>query len=334
MAFDLTKPIDISAFNDTVKNYQKDIKKLPMLAAQDSLKYFTAKTGIRTSYVITTAVDKTISKKYTGTFTGDKQIGTMENRTLTTYPIVAEMSDEPEKYRNSYIDLLFNEGVAAAVDPAKQHRFLLWLAQYGVMIASQDLYNVIWTAKFDATKTGIEDSFDGWEEIIRKAIVDGTISAANKNYYDAKGLFTSANIGDKLIEMWRMAHPKMRMLGGDMHTSVDMGDMYDDWYREEHDKPPMVDTAGQVYLEGSNGKCRIIRHANLSNQRVSLTTKDNMLWGTDKPADMSNMRAFESGNPYKFTATMKYIYGQQFESLNWRRFITNKRYDETSGSGS
>jgi hypothetical protein len=34
-----------------------------------------------------------------------------------------------------------------------------------------------------------------------------------------------------------------------------------------------------------------------------------MVFGTDKIEDMKNMQAFESGNPYKFAAAMKYIFG-------------------------
>lgn len=332
---DFTTPIDISAFNEVAKRYEKDIKALPMLDASECLRFFTPKTGVRTSVVLTTAKDGTISKKYTGSFTAGKTIGTLENRTLNVYPIVAEMSDEPEKYRNTYIDLLYDMGVAAGVEEAKNHPFLKWLVQYGVQVASKDLLNVLWTAKFDADKTGIEDSFDGLETIIAQEIASGVIAADQKNYYDASGLFTSANIGDKLLEMWRMCHQIMRREGADIHMSVDMADMYDDWYREEHDKPPMVDTAGQTFLEGTNGKGRIVRHSNLETQRVIITQKPNIRWGTDKPADMKNMKAFNSGNPYLFTATMKYVFGIQFNSLNWRKFITNKRYDETgSGSGS
>ena len=332
---DLTQPIDISAFNNAAKRYEKDILTLPMLDASESLRYFTPKTGVKTSVVLTTAKDGTISKKYTGKFTAGKTIGTLENRTLNVYPIVAEMSDEPEKYRNSYIDWIYDQGVSAGVDAAKNHPFLKWLLQYGIQVASKDLFENIWTAKFDANKTGIEDSFDGWETIIQQEIASGVIAVAKKNYYDSKGLFTSANIGDKLLEMWRMCFQKMRKEGADIHMSVDMADMYDDWYREEHDKPPMVDTAGQTFLEGTNGKGRIVRHANLDTQRVVISQKSNMRWGTDSPNDMKNMKAFNSGNPYTFDATMKYIFGLQFNSLDYRMFITNKRYDETgSGSGS
>jgi hypothetical protein len=330
---DLTKPIDISGFNDVAKRYESEIKALPLLKAGDALQYFTPMTGVRNSVVITKMKKGAISKKYTGTFSADKTIGTPEQRTLTVYPCVAEMSDEPERYRKTFIDYIYAQGVAADIDEAKNHPFLRWLVQYGISVASEELFDAIWVGKL-TSGTRLQDSFDGIEELIRKAIVAGEIAASELNYYDATTEFTSANIGDKLKEMWRMAHKSMRDAGGDMFMSVDLADMYDDWYREEHDKPPMVDAAGQLYLEGSNGKCRIIRLANMDNQRVILTTKDNIRWGTDSPSDMQNMKAFNSGNPYVFTATMKYVFGLQFASVNWKELIVSKRYDESSGSGS
>ena len=331
---DLTKPIDISSFNETAKRYQKEIKALPLLKAGDALQHFTPKTGIANSIVISRMKKGAISKKYTGTFTADKTIGTPEQRTLTVRPCVAEMSDEPERYRRTFIDYIYEEGVRADTEAAKNHRFLKWLAQYGVSVASEELFFAIWNAEYDDEKTTLASAFDGLETIIAKEITAGNISVDNKNLYDATALFSSANIGDKLLEQWRSAHKSMRESGGVMYMSVDMGDLYDDWYREEHDKPPMVDQAGQTFLEGSNGKCKIVRLSNIDNQRVILTKKDNILWGTDNPADMKNMKAFNSGNPYVFTATMKYVFGLQFATINWKEFIVSKRYDETSGSGS
>ena len=36
-----------------------------------------------------------------------------------------------------------------------------------------------------------------------------------------------------------------------MWISEDLGNLYDDWYRTEHDAPPLIDTAGQMFLDGS-----------------------------------------------------------------------------------
>jgi len=326
---DLTQPIDISSFNQVAKKYQKEIKPVHMLAAAAVLQYMTPKSGVRNSLVLTKMDKGSVSRKYDGTFKGDKTVGTPEQRTLNVYPVVAEISDEPEKYRRTFIDEIYTEGVAGG--DATGHKFMKWLANFIVQVASEELYYAIWQAKYQTGDT-LMDSFDGIETIIAAAIANGEITTAKNNLYDPGAEFTSANIGDKLKEMWRGAHPVMRERGGTMYLSQDMGDMYDDWYQTEHDKPPMVDTAGQTTLEGSNGKCKLVRLACIDNQRVTLTDKSNLKYGFDKPGDMKNVKAFNSGNPYTFDAFMKYVFGTQIESVNYRHFRTSKRYDTASGS--
>jgi hypothetical protein len=119
-----------------------------------------------------------------------------------------------------------------------------------------------------------------------------------------------------------------------MWLSEDTGDLYDDWYRDEHDNPPMVDQAGQTFLEGTNGRVRLRRTGAFpaGSQRVLLTTRENMVYGTDQLADMKAMQAFVSGNPYKFTAAMKYVFGTQFFSVHEREFAVNDRSGSGSGS--
>jgi hypothetical protein len=327
---DLTQPIDISSFNAVAKRYQKEIKPVHMLAAAAVLQYMTPKSGVRNSLVLTKMDKGSVSRKYDGTFKGDKTVGTPEQRTLNVYPVVAEISDEPEKYRRTFIDEIYTEGVAGG--DATGHRFMQWLAKFIVQVASEELYYAVWQAKYDEEKSTLMDSFDGVEANIAKAISDGLVSVAKNNLYDAGGEFTTANIGDKLKEMWRSAHPTMRERGATMYLSQDMGDMYDDWYQTEHDKPPMVDTAGQTVLEGSNGKCKIVRLSCIDNQRVVITDKSNLKYGFDKTSDMKNVKAFNSGNPYTFDAYMKYVFGTQIESVNYRHFLTSKLYDASSGS--
>lgn len=327
---DLKKPIDISAFNTVAKKYQKEIKPVHMLAAGDVLKHMTPKSGVRGSLVLTKMDKGSVSRKYDGTFKADKTVGTPEQRTLSVYPVVAEVSDEPEKYRRTFIDEIYTEGVAGG--DATDHKFLKWLLQFTIGVSSEELYYAVWQAKYDEDKAGLLDSFDGVETHIDAAITAGDISVAKKNLYDAGGLFTAANIGDKLKAMWRGAHATMRQRGGTMYLSQDLGDMYDDWYVTEHDKPPMVDASGQTTLEGSNGKCKLVRLSCINNQRVVLTDKSNLKYGFDKASDMKSMKAFNSGNPYLFTAFMKYVFGTQIESVNHRHFRTNKVYDSASGS--
>ena len=326
---DLSKPIDIQSVNNTAVKYKKEIQTLDMLSANAMLQHFTLVSGVTDSIVLSHMLPgDNNSRGYDGTFTADKKIGTIVPRTLTVRPIVYELSDEPERLRRSFL----TEIRGAVADP---EAFYKWLINWCIAKASEELYNVLPTADYDAATAGthINKAFDGLETIIADEIVATNISAVNGNYYDPGAAYTAANCGDLLLAQWRAMPATFRMKGGDMHLSVDMGDLYDDWYKAEHDAPPMVDTAGQTFLDGTNGKCRIIRHSNITNQRVIISRKENIVYGTDKVSDMSSLSAFASGNPYLFTAVMKYVFGIQIVTLDKSVFSTNKLYS-TSSSGS
>lgn len=326
---DLTKPIDIASVNNTSVKYKKEIQTLDMLSANAMLQHFTLVSGVTDSIVLSHMIPgDNNSRGYDGTFTADKKIGTIVPRTLTVRPIVYELSDEPERLRRTFL----TEVRGAVENPESFYR---WLIDWCIAKASEELYNVLMVADYNSGTAGshINLAFDGLETIIADEITATNISAANGNLYDPGAVYTSANTGDLLLAQWRAMPATFRMKGGDCHISVDMGDLYDDWYKAEHDAPPMVDTAGQTFLDGTNGKCRLIRHSNIANQRVIMTRKENIVYGTDKMSDMSSLRAFESGNPYLFTAVMKYVFGIQIVTLDKSMFSVNKLYS-TSGSGS
>lgn len=328
---DLTKPIDITAVNNTRIEYGDLLKGLNMLMAQDILKDCYPSLGIQHSRVLGKVEHGNILSKYNGVFVGDKKLGTIVPRTINVYPVVAEMADEPERYRTSFIaDIAGNMW-------SKAHPFELWLLQYGISIASEELYYALFSAKRSNSDADLElvDSFDGWFHIIDTDIAAGLISAEKKNYY-ADGAITRANAGDYLRAMWRSRHEALRTKNTIMWTSEDVGDLYDDWYRDEHDNPPLIDVAGQQFLEGTNGRVKMRRTGAFptGSQRVILTTRENMVYGTDKLEDLKAMQAFNSGNPYLFTAAMKFVFGTQFVSVHEREFAVNDRSGDGSGSTS
>jgi len=324
---DLTLPIDIQQVNNTAVKYSNMLKGLNMMMLNDILLNCTPVLGVQDSVKLGKVEHGSIAKKYTGTFTGDQALGTVVPRTLTVYPVVAEMSDEPERYRRSFIT-----EVAGGLDPNK-HPFELWLIQHGINLASEDMFYNIFAAKYQAGST-IATAFDGWLSIIDADILSGLISAVNKNLYVGDAAITRANAGDYLLDMWRSRHKALRNLNTEMWLPLAVADLYDDWYRDEHDNPPFVDQAGQTFLEGSNGKCRLLRSAAMpeGSQKIILTTRENMVYGTDKLEDLKKMVPFPSGNPYKFTAAMKFVWGTQFISIHEREFATNDL--ASSGSGS
>ena len=319
---DLTTPIDITAVIGAVKKHKDLLVTLRTEAAGDILRHFTAISGVKDSITLGRTTLGKISHKYTGKFIGQVSNGKVVPRTLKVYPCVMEMDDEPERYRRTYIT-----EVDGGLDPNK-HPFEIWLINYGIKCASKELHDVLLVAKYDADteKTDLNTSFDGLLTIVETEKTGGGISTALGNMH-ATGVFSRADIGVKLLEMWRKMPQNFRRDGGKMYMSEDLAQMYDDWL---DDQGTLVtgsgaETAGQKFLRQTNGKCEIVRLSGMpeGSQFVMITTKENAVYGYDKPSDFSRMVPFNSGNPYRFTAAGKYVLGWQFVTLDKSEFLCN-----------
>ena len=319
---DLTTPIDITAVIGAVKKHKDLLVTLRTEAAGDILQHFTAISGVKDSITLGRTTLGKISHKYTGKFIGQVSNGKVVPRTLKVYPCVMEMDDEPERYRRTYIT-----EVDGGLDPNK-HPFEIWLINYGIKCASKELHDVLLVAKYDADteKTDLNTSFDGLLTIVETEKTGGGISTALGNMH-ATGVFSRADIGVKLLEMWRKMPQNFRRDGGKMYMSEDLAQMYDDWL---DDQGTLVtgsgaETAGQKFLRQTNGKCEIVRLSGMpeGSQFVMITTKENAVYGYDKPSDFSRMVPFNSGNPYRFTAAGKYVLGWQFVTLDKSEFLCN-----------
>ena len=332
MAFDFTQPIDIQKVKEMKIKYTDMLVSLLMESADKTLKHCTPMPGITSAIKLGGVRPGSILSKYTGKFKGDKKLGEIVPRLLEVWPIVAEMMDEPERYRKTYI---------AEVPGAlrKDHPFELWLLQYGIKLASQDLYRALFVAERSESEedTTPEKSFNGWGTILDAEKTATNISLANGNMF-ATGAMTKENIGEKLLEMYRHMPATFREQkdGIKMHMSADMADMYDDWRK----KQGVVVIGGTeevetVYLLGSNKKCEIVREGNFpeGSQFVILTTKANMVYGFDKESDMTNMMPFASGNPYMFTAAMKFVFGCEFISIDKSELCINDQAWKPASSG-
>ena len=319
---DFTTPIDITAVIGAVKKHKDLLVTLRTEAAGDILQHFTAISGVKDSITLGRTTLGKISHKYTGKFVGQVSNGKIVPRTLKVYPCVMEMDDEPERYRRTYIT-----EVDGGLDPNK-HPFEIWLINYGIKCASKELHDVLLVAKYDADteKTDLNTSFDGLLTIVETEKTGGGISTELGNMH-ATGVLSRADIGTKLLEMWRKMPQTFRKAGGKMCMSEDLGQMYDDWL---DDQGTLVtgsgaETAGQKFLRQTNGKCEIVRLSGMpeGSQFVMITTKENAVYGYDKPSDFSRMVPFNSGNPYRFTAAGKYVLGWQFVTLDKSEFLCN-----------
>ena len=100
---DFKAPIDITAVLTAVKKHKDILKAVDKLDASEVLRHFTPVPGITDSLELGKVEGGSISGKYTGKFTAGKYLGKIVPRRLVVRPVVMEMSDEPERYRRTYI---------------------------------------------------------------------------------------------------------------------------------------------------------------------------------------------------------------------------------------
>lgn len=319
---DYTTPIDITAVNTAVRKHKDLLITLDQLEAWDILKHFTFIPGVRDSITLGRTALGSVSKKYTGAFTGVTADGEIIPRTLTVRPVVMEMDDEPERYRRWFIS-----EIAGGLDPLK-HPFEIWLNNYGVKAAQADLHDNMLCADYSSSDsdTDIADAFDGILTIANDEITAGNISATNGNLY-ATGALTRANVGTQLLAMWRQMPQTFRRQKSKLFVSPDVADLYDDWLE---DNGTLIigsgaETANAKYLYNTNGLVEIVRLTGMpsGSQFCMLTLQSNVCWATDKVSDMQTLKAFSSGNPYHYTAAGKYVIGFQFVCLDKSMFCVN-----------
>ena len=322
---DLTKPIDITAVQSAVKKHQDLLVSVRDKDAARLLLLFAPLPGVKDSIVIGRTELGSVSRGYTGEFLGQLKSGKIVPRTLTVQKVVMEMDDEPERYRRWYLG-----EVAAKIIP-NTHPFEIWLNNYGIQCASEDLAAALLCAMRNEAKLkdGVQYAFDGPLTIVEKEIADGNISVAKGNMY-ATGELTRANVGDKLLAMWRSRAKSFRDKPCEMWLSSDVIDLYVDWLEDQG--VHVTGTTGEAteeikYLRNTQKKVKIVEvpYMPAGSQFVQLMMPRTIFYGYDKDSDMRSLTPFASGNPYHYTATGSYVIGFQLVSINKLIYCCNDR---------
>ncbi len=313
---DLTKPIDITAVQAAVKKHQDLLVSIRDKEASKLLSLFAPMPGVKDSITIGRTELGSVSRGYTGVFLGQLKSGKIVPRTLTVRPVVMEMDDEPERYRRWYLG-----DIAGGIVP-NSHPFEIWLNNYGIQCASEDLAAALLTAKYDATKLadGVQYAFDGPLTIVQAEITAGNIAVAKGNMY-ATGALTRANCGDKLLAMWRSRSESFRSAKSEMWISGDVMDLYTDWLEDQgvHVTGTLGEAADETtYLRNTQKmvKLVVVPYMPEGSQFVQLMMPRTIFYGFDNNADMKQLNPFASGNPYHYTAVGKYVIGFQYVSIH------------------
>lgn len=314
MAFNFT-PEELST---TAKKFNKELMTAMLLGLGDAAKHMSKKTGVRYKEVI--------SK-----LDGDFQIGNYNKNkkgngdvaiTARTYQTFKGNLVEPID-PNAILDSAWGADTMHA-DKMKSTPAALIVATHIVKKVSENMYNVLFTAKHDPSDTSkTEKWFDGFCTVIEKDI-KGTndeglvnISKELKNIQTFANAIDDTNAEDVLKAFWRNCDPVLRNQNVKMYISDNIYFAYEDAYQTNHGHAPFNTDVEQRFLIGTNKKVELVPLTNMPDNYVILTTQQNMKLVFNNETDDDRIYFKDSlSSHYEIDALVDKFFGTQFTRVD------------------
>lgn len=195
----------LQEFQEAATKWRSDLLMLPIIGIQETLKYMTARPGIR-------------YKENVGALSGDAQFGpykpsrstdfnlNVDYRTLETFMGSVVAKFEP----NSAVSTLLGQVGATKGDGQMKAPTALHVLALIARGLSEHLNEAIWAGKRNAAGDTTIDLFDGFDTITDKEITSGAIAAEEGNYLKLTEEITSANAVDAAKEILFSLDPRLR----------------------------------------------------------------------------------------------------------------------------
>ena len=305
----------LQEFQEAATKWRSDLLMLPIIGIQETLKYMTARPGIR-------------YKENVGALSGDAQFGpykpsrstdfnlNVDYRTLETFMGSVVAKFEP----NSAVSTLLGQVGATKGDGQMKAPTALHVLALIARGLSEHLNEAIWAGKRNAAGDTTIDLFDGFDTITDKEITSGAIAAEEGNYMKLTEEITSANAVDAAKEILFSLDPRLRAQDLYMFCTQDFADKYNEGYLLSHGGINYNTQYSQTTVEGSNGRLHIIPMYNkIGSKFIHICPKSNMLIGYDQMGDVESVMVKEY-EPFILSYIATMFFGCQFESIDKRRF--------------
>ncbi|MEE1080978.1 MAG: hypothetical protein U0L19_07670 [Bacteroidales bacterium] len=305
----------LQEFQEAATKWRSDLLMLPIIGIQETLKYMTARPGIR-------------YKENVGALSGDAQFGpykpsrstdfnlNVDYRTLETFMGSVVAKFEP----NSAVSTLLGQVGATKGDGQMKAPTALHVLALIARGLSEHLNEAIWAGKRNAAGDTTIDLFDGFDTITDKEITSGAIAAEEGNYMKLTEEITSANAVDIAKEILFSLDPRLRSQDLYMFCTQDFADKYNEGYLLSHGGINYNTQYSQTTVEGSNGRLHIIPMYNkIGSKFIHICPKSNMLIGYDQMGDVESVMVKEY-EPFILSYIATMFFGCQFESIDKRRF--------------
>lgn len=305
----------LQEFQEAATKWRSDLLMLPIIGIQETLKYMTARPGIR-------------YKENVGALSGDAQFGpykpsrstdfnlNVDYRTLETFMGSVVAKFEP----NSAVSTLLGQVGATKGDGQMKAPTALHVLALIARGLSEHLNEAIWAGKRNAAGDTTIDLFDGFDTITDKEITSGAIAAEEGNYMKLTEEITSANAVDAAKEILFSLDPRLRSQDLYMFCTQDFADKYNEGYLLSHGGINYNTQYSQTTVEGSNGRLHIIPMYNkIGSKFIHICPKSNMLIGYDQMGDVESVMVKEY-EPFILSYIATMFFGCQFESIDKRKF--------------
>lgn len=305
----------LQEFQEAATKWRSDLLMLPIIGIQETLKYMTARPGIR-------------YKENVGDLSGDAQFGpykpsrstdfnlNVDYRTLETFMGSVVAKFEP----NSAVSTLLGQVGATKGDGQMKAPTALHVLALIARGLSEHLNEAIWAGKRNAAGDTTIDLFDGFDTITDKEITSGAIATEEGNYMKLTEEITSANAVDAAKEILFSLDPRLRSQDLYMFCTQDFADKYNEGYLLSHGGINYNTQYSQTTVEGSNGRLHIIPMYNkIGSKFIHICPKSNMLIGYDQMGDVESVMVKEY-EPFILSYIATMFFGCQFESIDKRRF--------------
>ena len=306
---------DLAAYQEAAHKYRPELLMLPIIGIKDTLKFMTARPGIRYKESVAAMNGNAQFGPYKPSRSTDFNLN-LNFRTLETFMGSVVAKFEP----NSAISTVLGQMAASKGDGQMKAPTALHVLRQIALSLSENLNDAIWSAKRNPTGDTSLDLFDGFDTITAAEIKAGNIAAAKGNYMKLTDAITADNACDIAKQILYSLDPRLRAQDLYMYCSQDFADKYNEAFQASHTGLVYNDKFDQVTVEGSNNRLHIVPMYNKADSKfIHICPKSNMLVGYDQMSDAESVMVKEY-EPFILSYIATMFFGVQFESIDARRF--------------
>ena len=322
--------VDISTLAESAIIRQKDLKMLPVALLSEvlGLHGINLLPNIQNKHVRTDYLRKQgIMRPYNMGDVVHSDIGKTQEMTLQVETAYASVKDNIQNYQ----EITVGPDVLLGKNKSKKHPWQRVMLDTIVKTFGEDLIDCLFQGERVNDGSTPLEAFDGYDAKIT-AFITALIIATNKgNLYNTGEIAAPTAENDyaaytTLMGFWRAANPFLRNKKSNLMVPFAIGDMYDDAYFNKYRQKPNQDIYGRSILDGSGGKCTIVRSNTMgTGQRIILTAPGNLEFGLDSQGDDKFIQVrnpYEDPNLIQFWIQGKY--GTRINSVHQKLFQINE----------